>query len=737
MNSPSPCYIRRVPASLALLFATLSSPAMLAQGSDSDSEIVELSPFEVNTQKDVGYYAGNSISATKTNVPLQDLPMNVQVMTRTFLDDVNATDIESVMSYAASANPATNEPGRFALRGFVNPNPMRNGIDTLSESNFVSTITLDRIEVVKGPAAILYGITEPGGLINMITKKPKFEQMGELKLQVGDYSTVQSSVDFTGPLGGEDAMVAYRLVAGYSTIGYQSDYAEDKTVTIAPSLTFRLSPKTSLNLAYEYQDLKSNPASGAILKLSSTNQRIGFVQPDHYNLPVTFNHQGPDAHKNTETSFLSADFQHSSSDDRFAFRAVVNKTKTFLDQDTRIGAGAERSGSDGQLGWVNVHALDRQVDRDELAFQSELTGRFDIGDTVHRFLVGYEKTVFEQDQVARRQNNVVPRMNLKDPTVWDFTIPVAAENRALTPADFFTEQDTWSFYGVYQAELLSSRLHTLLGLRYDVVDSSTLNRRTTPGSLGVVPTSKSWTPQYGALFDLTKELGIFASYSESFTPNTSVNPDGSQFDPATGEGKDIGLKYNATNGRFNATLSFFDISKVGIVRQDTDRRNNDPLGGLWFIGSGEERSKGYEADIIMTPVENWQVTVSYAYIDAKVVANADNPSQEGNAVGESPKQNFAMWNKYSFTDGPLNGFYVGVGVNKRGEAKLSPDANNLLVSYPAYTAVDFVLGYRTKSETYPVEFALRVDNVTDELYMARNRVFANGRNVQFTAKMSF
>ncbi len=730
----SSIHARKFGALSLLALATALSPAQLTA---QDSEVVELSPFEVNTDKDAGYYAGNSISATKTNVPLQDLPMNVQVMTRTFLDDINATDIESVMEYAASANPATNEPGRFALRGFVNPNPMRNGIDTLSETNFVSTITLDRIEVVKGPAAILYGITEPGGLINMITKKPKFEQAGELNLQVGDYSTFQSSVDFTGPLGGEDAMIAYRLIAGFSEIGYQSDYAKDDTVTIAPSLTFRFTPKTTLNLAYEYQDLKSTPASGAILKLNSSNQRIGFVQPDHYGLPITFNHQGPEAHKNTETSFVSADFQHRFADDRFAIRAVLNKTKTDLDQDTRVGAGAERTGSDGMLGWVNVHALDRQVLRDELVFQGELTGRFDIGDTVQRLLVGYEKTAFEQDQVARRQNNVVPRMNLKDPSVWDFSIPVPADQRALTPADFFTEQDTWSVYAVHQGEFISSRLHTLLGIRYDVVESSTLNRRTNPASLGVVPTSKSWTPQYGALFDITDELGIFASYSESFTPNTSVNPDGSQFDPATGEGTDIGLKYNAASGRFNATVSFFDISKVGIVRQDVDRRNNDPNGGLWFIGSGEERSQGYEIDIIMTPFENYQVTVSYAYIDAIVVSNADNPSQEGNTVGEAPKQNFALWNKYSFTDGPLSGLFVGAGLNHRGEAKLDPNVNNLLVSYPSYTAIDLVLGYTTKSESYPLELTLRVDNVTDELYMSRNRAFADGRNYELSARLRF
>ncbi|MCF7686961.1 MAG: TonB-dependent siderophore receptor [Cephaloticoccus sp.] len=717
-------------AFLGAWLLVLSPVSALAQ----EEEIVELSPFEVNTAKDVGYYAGNSISATKTNIPLQKLPMNVQVMTRTFLDDLNATDIESVMAYAASASPATNEPGRFALRGFVNPNPMRNGVDTLSETNFVSTLTLDRIEIVKGPAAILYGITEPGGLINMITKKPLFKQQGSLGLQFGDYSTSRAEIDLTGPISEK---IAYRMIAGYSDIGYEVDFAKDETTTIAPSLLFQLAPKTTLLLAMEYQDLKSVPDTGAILKLDdTTNERIGFIQANYYGVPKTFNHMGPDGRKNTETTFLTADFQHRFANDQWAVRAVINKTKTSLDQDTRLGAGAEIKVG-GKYGYVRNHVLARLVDRDETVFQGEITGHFDLGGITNRVLLGYEKTAYEQDQKAFRQNNAIAPMNLKDPSSWDFSIPIAPENRSLKPADFFSDQDTWSIYGVHQAELLSGRLNTLLGLRYDVVEASTLDRLVSPPALGSVPTSKSWTPQVGALFALTPTVGVYASYSESFTPNTSVNPDGSLFDPATGEGTDFGLKFNAPDGRFNATLSVFDIKKVNIVRQDGDRRNNDPLGRLWFIASGQERSQGYEADIIMTPVDNYQMTVSYAYIDAYVVSNADAPAEEGNQLGEAPTHNFAWWNKYTFSQGPLNGFYVGAGLTSRSKSKLDSQVVNLTVSYPSYTAVDVVVGYKHEAKKYPWEVAVRLNNATNELYMARNRSYADGRNVQVTAKLHF
>jgi iron complex outermembrane receptor protein len=721
-------------AALLSVSVPLMGPELSAQTAANDTEVVKLSPFEVNTSKDAGYYAGNSISATKTNIELQKLPMNLQVMTRTFLDDLNATDIESVIAYAASASPATNEPGRFALRGFINPNPMRNGVDTLSETNFVSTLTLDRIEIVKGPAAVLYGITEPGGLINMITKKPLFEQQGSIGLQYGDYSTRRAELDVTGPLGRK---VAYRVIAGVSELGYEADYAQDDTTTIAPSLLFQVTPKTSLLLALEYQDLKSTPDSGAILKLDDvTNERIGFIQGNYYGVPKTFNHMGPDGFKNTETTFFTADLQHRFADDHWAFRAVVTRTKTELDQDTRLGAGAEIRLS-GRYGWVRNHVLARLVDREETVYQGELTGLIEAGEISHRVLLGYERTEFEQDQKAFRQNNAIAPMDLTNPGSWRFDIPIAPENRNLRPADFFNTQETWSFYAVHQMELFNDRLNTLLGLRYDVVEADALDRLTTPAGFSTVPTSKSWTPQAGLLFAVTPTVGIYGSYSESFIPNTAVNPDGSLFDPTTGKGLDFGVKINAKDGRFNATFSVFDIRKVNIVRQDVDRRNNDPQGRLWFMASGKERSKGYEADIIMTPFDNYQTTLSYAYIDAYVVSNADAPAEEGNQLGEAPKHNFAWWNKYSFTQGPLNGFFLGAGLTSRSKSKLDSQVVNLSVSYPSFTALDLVLGYQRNEARFPWEVTLRVYNVTDELYFARNRAMADGRNVQVTARIKF
>ncbi len=711
------------------LFLGLTSGLSLTRAQD-DAPVV-LSPFEVTTEKDVGYYASNSISATKTDIPLQNLPMNVQVLTRTFLDDVNATDIESVMAYSASASPATNEPGRFAMRGFVNPNPMRNGVDTLSESNYVATLTLDRIEVVKGPAAILYGISEPGGLINMITKKPQFTQQGSVGMQVGDYDTWRADIDVTGPLN--DA-VAYRVVAGVTDIGYEQDYAHAKNLTIAPSVLFNLTPETSLLLAAEYQELDSVPQGSTTNKLDDAGDRIGFISGFYYDVPKTFNHQGPDAYKNSETTYLNADLQHQFNRE-WAVRAVLSRSTTDLDQDTRLGNGNEIR-QRGQLGYVRVHALNRVVEREELVFQGELTGRIENDAMVHRLLFGYEMTQFDQDQIARRQNNVVPPMNLNDPASWDFSIPIAPEDRNARPSDFQSEQDTWSLYAMHQGELLDAKLHTLLGMRYDVVEANTTNRLANPVTSTSVPTTRNWTPQIGAVYALTPTIGLYGSYSESFSPNTSVNPDGSTFDPATGEGFDFGLKFNAPSGRFNATLSVFDITKVGIVRQDVERRANDPDNGLWFAASGEEASKGTELDLILTPMDNYQVSLSYAYIDAYVVSNADDPAQEGNQVGEAPMHSFALWHKYTFSDGPLTGFFLGMGLNARSDSSVGSEAANQTFRYPSYTAVDLVLGYKSSGEK-PWEITARLNNATDEFYFSRNKFYANGRNLQVTAKFRF
>jgi iron complex outermembrane recepter protein len=709
--------------------------AVASSLSAQDEDPITLSPFEVNTARDVGYYASNSISATKTDIPLQDLPMNVQVLTRTFLDDVNATDIESVMEYSASVSPATNAPGRFNLRGFANPNPMRNGIDTLSEANWVSTLTLDRIEVVKGPAAILYGITEPGGLINMITKKPQFAQAGVLNFQVGDYDTYRAEIDVTGPLGGDAIKSAYRVVAGVGDEGYEQDFAHSKTVTVAPSLLLNINDASSLLLAVEYQELDANPRGAATNKLSATNERIGFIPGFFYDVPKTFNHQGFDAFQRTETTYLSADFQHQFADDRWAMRAVVTHSTTDLEQDARNGAGNERR-SGGQLGFFRTNALARFVDREEMVFQGELTGRIETDTMTHRLLFGVEATSFEQDQLARRQNRIFPDTSFENPATWDFSIPIAPEDRAITPADFFFEQDTWSLYAMHQGEMIDSKLHTLLGFRYDTVDATNTNRRANPITATAVPTSENVTPQVGAVYSLTESLGIYASYSESFSPNTAVNPDGGTFDPATGEGLDFGLKFNAPDGRFNATLSVFDISKVGIVRQDVERRANDPDNGLWFADSGKERSRGFETDMILTPWENYQISLSYAYIDAYVVSNADSPGQEGNRLGETPEHNFAIWQKYTFTEGPAAGFFFGVGLNARSDSAVSPNPVDQTFEYPAYTALDLVLGYKSQGEK-PWEVTVRLNNATDEFYFARSKFYANGRNLQVTARYRF
>lgn len=730
MNKPQLLGSLRISVLGAAAIALLGAQGVYAQ----DDDPIVLSPFEVNSENDVGYYATNSISATKTDIPLQKLPMNLQVLTDAFMEDVNATDIESVMVYSASVSPSTNEPGRFNLRGFVNPNPMRNGIDTLSETNYVSTLTLDRIEVVKGPAAILYGITEPGGLINMITKKPLFTQQGMVGLQVGDYDTYRTELDVTGPLG-DGSVAAYRLLGGWSDIGYEQDYAHSETITIAPSLLFNVGKNSTLLLAAEYQDLESVPQGAATTKLNESNERIGFIPGFYYDVPMTFNHMGPDAFKNSESTYLTADFQHRFAEDRWALRAVVNHTTTDLEQDARNGAGNERRVG-GELGYFRTNALARYVDREELVFQGEVTGRIDGEAISHRVLLGMEATAFDQDQLARRQNRITPDQNFADPSTWDFSIPIPPEDRAITPSDYYFEQETWSAYAMHQGEMLDSKLHTLAGVRYDVVEATTTNRIPDPDVATDVPTSHNWTPQIGAVYSITPTIGLYASYSESFTPNTAVNPDGETFSPATGEGLDVGLKYNAPEGRFNATVSIFDIHKTGIVRQDVERRENDPDNGLWFAASGEERSRGVEVDMVLTPIDNYLVTLSYAYIDAYVVSNADDPSSEGNPLGETPEHNFALWQKYSFDDGPLNGFFIGLGINARSSSAINSQAVNQTYEYPGYTVFDLAVGYKSIHER-PWEVAVRLNNVTDEFYFSRNKFYANGRNIQATAKIRF
>lgn len=717
-----------------LLLSGLLNLAIAQNGIENNEDIQELSPFEVDAEGDVGYYADNSVSATKTRVQIRDLPMNLQIMTEEFISDVQASEIDEALEYAAAVHPATNEPGRFAFRGFITETPMRNGIATLAESNFASAGTVQRLEIVKGPSAILYGITEPGGLVNIITKKPRLNRRTSIEARYGEEGSYQFEFDTTGPIGETDGKTggAYRFIALAEQLRHDSWFAEDDIYTIAPSLSWNFTENTSILATIEHQILNKMPQGAFTIKVDpNTGNRIGFIPGFYYDVPSEYNGNGPDAYKDTDSTFASVDFQHRFWDERFTFRAVVNHVITNIDQDTRVGDGVEGAGP-ADIGEVRYHFLQRLVDRNETTIQAEIAGEWEAMGGTHNLLFGVETTEFEQDQVANRANNVII-YPWDDPSQWNFAITIPPEQRTINPANFVYTQDTASAYAMFQSELVDGRLNTLLGVRYDKVEASTFDRSSSNRSGD--PETTNTTPQVGAIFDMTDSVSVFASYSESFSPNTQVNPDGSTFDPATGEGLEAGFKFSFYENRLNGTLSAFTIDKTNIVRVDQDRSN--ATNQLWYNTSGLERSEGFELDLSYAPNDNWQMVFSYAHMDVRIVENSDSPAEEGRRPPGAPEDSVAFWTKYTFTEGRWDGLYIAGGVTAVDDKATNTSTANIRLRRPAYTKVDAVIGYKFNVGDQRWQVTLKGNNLLDEFYFRRQNWTAQDINFQLGAKVIF
>lgn len=686
---------------------------------DGEEELFELQAYEVRSDRDVGYYAGNSVSATKTAVPISDIPINIQVMTRDFIEDVGAVSIDDALFYVAGANPDTNEPGRYSIRGFTSPEPTRNGVSTLAEF-YQGTTIIDRVEVVKGPASILYGISEPGGIINYITKQPLSENAASIRLMTGTYDKIRGEVDVTGPLYDGDVSMDYRVVASYENSDSWVDFAGIEETIIAPSAKWYFGEDTSLLATVEYYNVHRNIEGPRV----RNNARDAYLD-----LPRDFN-PGGQSYKDTETIFANTDFQHRFNEN-WIFRNVLNYSENDYIQDTRLGYAREGAGPAGD-NEIRIHLLSRDVLREQFTSQTELTGEFEWDNMSLNVLVGHEYEEFEQRQIALRQNNVMI-WDLADPSTWDTSFPVAPEDRSINPADFLRKDDQNAFYGMLQAGFFENSLRTLLGVRYDILNGDLNDFRS--GNKTSNPEVTNTTPQLGALYKVTDKVSVYGLYSESFTPNLQVNPDGSTFDPATGKGKEFGFKFDLMENRVSATVSFYEIEKENIVRIDQEAQQLDPP-VLRYVPSGTEESQGMDIDVVYTPTNNYQLVFSYAYIDdAKVVSNTDAPATEGMRLPSTPKNSISLWNKYTFTEGRFDGMFIGGGYTHRDAARLN--VNRAFQVTPSYDRIDLLVGYSGTVRENPYRIELKVNNLTDEIYNLRQDIIAPGLNFQLTYQMQF
>lgn len=762
------------PFGLLLLVASLLPFALSAQNAPNppaavesrgeDSEMIHLSAFEVTTSEDIGYLSTNAAEATRMNTAIEDIPMNVTIFNQQFIEDLMAIDTAELLAYEASA-VKTNENDNFIMRGFSNPGSnFLNGFAQTSGFGSQPLANIERVEVIRGPAAVLYGSGGYGGTINRITKQPQLRGFDNARLIFSDGGSVRAEFDSNHalPVAGGKAFM-FRLNGAYARgeNWFGTRLEEDG---IAPSFRWDITPRTKLILEYYFSSI--DRPGGWATPVHAGDPR-GIVTGDgvYRVLPTDHQWNSPEDYRKVKRHVGSVDFRHAFSDD-LQFRSQLQfETKDQDFRETQAAPDALTILKDTALSSRFWRQLQRNVDN--YRSRNELIWNFDLGPTRHRLLLGhgwveqydynlnYESSRnfggmtgaaltgpgrIPTGQAGKRYNtypNLTYAEFLANPNLAGFNtnliMPINLFDRAAEPplpaiADrpplylnidsktYLTNQD---FYFNDVISLLDERVFVMVGARRSEVEQRSVAFHT--GSfpnrtrLSSAPTSESSadgdTWSLGAVWHLnrTKTLTLYGNLNNSFDPEFRVQPDGTPLDPEEGNQKEIGLRFQLLDGRVNGLVSYFDLLQDNVTRTDPD---NDG----YFIQDSGQRSTGVELSLNGRITDNWLIFGGYAYTDAR-------DEQTSLSIPLNPLHRFTMYNRYNISEGRFKGLSFGLGTIYTGERDLTrssargePDWGPI----PDAWRVDTTVGYKFRLGSSDVRYnvSLNVQNVFDnrELY---------------------
>ncbi|GAA4342017.1 TonB-dependent receptor [Flaviaesturariibacter amylovorans] len=641
-------------------------------------------------------------TVTKTNIPLLDLPMSIQVIDQQIIRQQAAFDLKDIVRNVSGVNQTGSYNGGYQFfnsRGFdMNnwTNFRRNGTLLWNMGNHYADF-YESVEFLKGPSAILYGDVAPGGVINFVTKKPLPYNYGRIDLRVGEYGLVRPAVDLAGPLDAK-GKVLYRLNTSYERSKSFRDVVENETVMMAPALTWNISPKASWNVELNYKN----------------DERVGdpgLVSPDG-----TF--EG--LRRISEKTFLGereATYGYKNTSLISTFKVYLGK-QWYLQQTSSVMQTLRTP--------LNVYVNNDadaagNVTRYQYFFRQKFNTRTAMLDAVgevatgpirHKLLVGADfmddgirMGGFLQDDIAGTINLYRPeqgKASLKAlPLVWD-------NNAGFTRRIGLYAQDQLSF--------LNDKLQVLLGVRYNRYVSGTRydNKADKPADYTEV-VEKPLVPRLGVVYKPLPYLSVYTSYAESYEVNGFDWIDArKQVPPTFGTQYEAGIKADLLQKRLGVTLSVFNIEKENVyswaesaTAPSIDYVSWSAQEGYYTYLAKRHRSRGIELDINGRVNDNLNILATGSYIRAEIVD--DIVYQKGNRLANQPREMFSLWANYTFSRA-LKGLSLGYGAFYKG-AFFADASNAAGGKVPANYTMDASVGYSWKQWSAQVN----VSNLTDRV----------------------
>lgn len=699
-------------ALFSLLFmAPLAQAADTTAAKDGETFTVTADP---NTPAEAtnGYQPLNTSTATLTNMPMLDIPQVVNTVSDKVLEDQHATTLDEAL-YNVSNVVQTNTLGgtqdAFVRRGFGanrDGSIMTNGLRTVLPRSF--NAATERVEVLKGPASTLYGILDPGGLINVVTKRLERTFGGSLSATSSSFGGGTGQVDVTGPIDG--TRLAYRLTGEYQDEDYWRNFGNERSTFIAPSLTW-FGDDATVTVLYSHRDYKTPFDRGTIFDLN-TKKAVDVDRKTRFDEPFNITDGQSDlAQLNAEyrlNSQWTAKFDYSYSQDKYS------------DNQARVMAYDAKTGN-----------LTRRVDATQGSTQrmhstrADLQGNVDIAGFYNEILTGvsYENYDLLRTDMMRCKN--VKGFNIYHPVYGKLnkctTVSAADSDQTL-------KQESYSAYA-QDALYLTDKWIAVAGMRYQYYTQYAGKGR--PFNVNTDSRDEQWTPKLGLVYKLTPSVSLFANYSQTFMPQSSIASYIGDLPPETSNAYEVGAKFDLFDG-VTANIALFDIHKRNVLY-------NESVGGETIAKTaGRVRSQGVEVDLAGSLTENTNIIASYGYTDAKVL---EDPDYAGKPLPNVPRHTGSLFLTYdihnAFAGNTLTLGSGGHGVSRRSAT------NGADYYLPGYFVADAFAAYRMKLQ-YPVTLQVNVKNLFDKTYytssIATNNLgnqIGDPREVQFTVKMEF
>jgi iron complex outermembrane recepter protein len=630
------------------------------------------------TPTDLGYQAYDAAVA-KIDIPIFDLPISIQVVPREVLDDQQVIQLEDALKNVSGVYQAFNngfgEPD-YGLRGFRQFFVYEDGFRVPGFGS-QETAHLERVEVLKGPAAALYGRIEPGGLIHQVTKRPRATASYALRQQLGSFDLYRTTLDATGPLT-KDGTLCYRLNIANENADSFRDFVDREGLFVSPVVTWNIGAHTQASVDYQYRfrDIASDRG------IPIVNGRPAPVAISRY-----YEEPGISA---VETESHRAGFMWSHAfNDHWVLRHRFKLDRDRLDGQ-RIEPGRV---IDGRT--LTRTARDRTQDTETFFTTLDLTGEFTTGPFEHRVLTGLD---YYDTETILGGGAIVPYADI------DLFEPVYSGVRPVFPTvpDATRRQDWFGLYFQDQIDLLEN-LHVLGGGRYDWASIEEPQSVTDPAGSAE---DRAFSPRVGLVYQPASWLGFYGSYTESFGAFAQFarSRTGEPFGPETATQYEAGLKADLLDGSLTATLAFYHLTKQDILTPD-------PVDPDFSVQIGAARSRGIELDVSGEFSPALKLIASLAYTDTEITKS--NLGDQGNPLAAVPEWSGSLWAVHTPQEGPLRGLRLGAGIFAE-DAR--PGDNAGTFELPGYVRVDLLAGYEWTIGSTRLTAQINVENAFDQEY---------------------